>query len=148
MNKKPNPIPEHLAGKQPFEAPVGYFDSFPRQMAYRIEGKQELKRSFDFEYLFRPVAITTVLLFMLATAVLTFRNYDGADAEAQHSGETLLSYVEQEGILDEMSEDELLEHVYDENFVLPESEEDSLSNAFTEELAEDDFIDFETYDEL
>lgn len=148
MQEDINKIPEYLAGKQPFEAPAGYFDSFPNRLGYRIDDKRISKRNFDFEFLFRPVAITSVVLSMLVAGLITFRNFDASDAALQQPGETLLSYVEQEGILEEMSEDELFEHLLEGSVDLPENAEDSLSNAIAEELADDDFIDFELHYEL
>jgi len=148
MQEESNNIPEYLAGKQPFEAPAGYFESFPNRLAYRIDDKRVVNRYFDFEFLFRPVAITSVVLCMLVAGLITFRNFDASDAALQQPGETLLSYVEQEGILEEMGEDELLEHLLEGSVDLPENVEDSLSNAIAEELTDDDFIDFEIHYEL
>jgi hypothetical protein len=50
--------------------------------------------------------------------------------------------------LDELSEDELVDHFFEEGVTSVENDEDSLSIEITEELVNDDFIDFETYDEL
>jgi hypothetical protein len=148
MNEDQFKLPEHAEGMQPFAAPEGYFDSFPNRMAYRTEVKKDAKRNFDIEFLFRPVAITTIVLFVIGTVVLTFQGSETVNTENNASGETLLSYVEQEGILDELSEDELVEHFFEEGVTSVENDEDSLSIEITEELVNDDFIDFETYDEL
>ena len=148
MNEDQFKLPEHAEGMQPFDAPDRYFDSFPNRMAYLTEVKKDAKRNFDIEFLFRPVAITTIVLFVIGTVVLTFQGSATLNTENNASGESLLSYVEQEGILDELSEDELVEHLLDENVTSAENDEDSLTIEIAEELINDDFIDFETYDEL
>lgn len=148
MNEDQFKLPEHAEGMQPFAAPEGYFDSFLIRMAYRVQAKQQKTQIFAFDVLFRPMAITTIILFVFGTAILTFQGSETEHSENNASGETLLSYVEQEGILDELSEDELVEHLLDENITSAENDEDSLTIEIAEELINDDFIDFETYDEL
>ena len=148
MNEDQFKLPEHAEGRQPFAAPEGYFDSFPNRMAYRVQAKQQKTQIFAFDVLFRPMAITTIVLFVFGTAILTFQGSETEHSENNASGETLLSYVEQEGILDELSEDELVEHLFEEGVTSVENDEDSLSIEITEELVNEDFIDFETYDEL
>jgi hypothetical protein len=148
MNEEHNKLPENTKKMQPFSVPEGYFDSFPNRMAFRVQFKQQKTRNFAFDALFRPLAITTITLFVFGTILLTFQSQGTENTVNNASDETLLSYVEQEGILDELSEDELFEHLLDENVISVENNEDSLTIEITEELVNDDFIDFETYDEL
>ncbi|MFN5370500.1 MAG: hypothetical protein ACK5B6_03465 [Bacteroidia bacterium] len=148
MNKDQFTLPERSDSLQPFDAPKDYFDAFPNRVSYRIQAGTKSTKRFDVDFIFRPIAITTILMVVLGSAILTFYSPTTDKAQSIQSEETLLSYVEQEGILDELSEDELVDHFFEEGVTSVENDEDSLSIEITEELVNDDFIDFETYDEL
>ena len=87
-------------------------------------------------------------MFVVATALLTFNSPKTNPAQSVHSDETLLSYVEQEGILEELSEEELIEYTEVIPASAPLQASDSIAIEIEEELVNGDFIDFELYDEL
>ena len=148
MNDNQFTLTDNPEGTQPFDAPKGYFDALPNRMSYRLELGYKAEPKFNFEFIFRPAAITTVFIFVVATAVLTFNSPKTNPAQSVYSDETLLSYVEQEGILEELSEEELIEYTEVIPASAPLQASDSIAIEIEEELVNDDFIDFELYDEL
>ena len=148
MNDDQFTLTENSEGTQPFDVPKGYFDALPSRMSYRLESGSKAESKFNFEFIFRPAAIATIFMFVVATAVLTFNSPKTNHAQTVHSDETLLSYVEQEGILEELSEDELIEYIEEIPASAPLQASDSIAIEIEEELVNDDFIDFELYDEL
>lgn len=148
MNENKFTLPERSDSFQPFEAPKDYFEAFPNRVSYRIQAGTKSTKRFDVEFIFRPIAITTILMVVIGTAILTFYSPTTDKAQSIQSEETLLSYVEQEGILDELSEEELIEHFSPQPSEINETPVDSLSQEISEELVDEDFIDFESYYEL
>lgn len=148
MNKDQFTIQEHAEGHQPFDVPKDYFDAFPNRVSYRIQAGTKSTKRFDVDFIFRPIAITTILMVVIGTAILTFYSPTTDKAQSIQSEETLLSYVEQEDILDELSEEELIEQFSTQPSEINETPVDSLSQEISEELVDEDFIDFESYYEL
>jgi len=148
MNDDQFTLTENSEGTQPFDLPKGYFDALPSRMSYRLESGSKAESKLNFEFIFRPAAITTIFMFVVATAVLTFNSPKTNPAQTVHSDETLLSYVEQEGILEELSEEELIDYIEEIPASTPLQASDSIAIEIEEELVNDDFIDFELYDEL
>lgn len=93
--------------ENPFSIPEGYFDRFPLKMADRV-ATEKGKFRFPFPILLKPVPMFATALLLLSTLVIGYRYLSsGGDALSE---EEISTYVYQEGILDEFSEEELLEY--------------------------------------
>ena len=118
MQTDENHIPEipGLNRDNPFAVPEGYFDRFPLKMADRIAAEQSRFR-FPFPALLKPIPMLATALVLLRALVVGYR-YLNTSVDPL-SEEEISTYVYQEGILDDFSEEELLEY---SELSIPESD--------------------------
>lgn len=102
-----NPELPGIPRGNPFSTPEGYFDRFPLKMADRIASEKGRFR-FPFPILLKPLPMFATAMVLLSTLVIGYRYLSsGGDPLSE---EEISTYVYQEGILDEFSEEELLEY--------------------------------------
>ena len=109
MQTDENHIPEipGLNRVNPFSVPEGYFDRFPMKMADRIADERSRFR-FPFPSLLKPIPMLATALVLFSVLVVGYRYLNTSGDPL--SDEEISTYVYQEGILDEFSEEELLEY--------------------------------------
>ena len=93
--------------ENPFTVPEGYFDRFPSRMSDRIvEEKTTFK--FPFPSLLKPAPIIAFASITVIAGIYTLNVFKTSSGTL--SDEDVSSYVYQEGIIDEMDLDEIIEY--------------------------------------
>ncbi len=92
--------------ENPFRVPDGYFDRFPAKLAERMAEEKKVKR-FPFPALLRPAPLLAAAMMLVIAGVFGYRILSGpADPLTE---EEISTYVYQEGIIDEIEVDDILE---------------------------------------
>ncbi len=100
----------HLQGfdrENPFRVPDGYFDRFPTKMSERIVQKKP-RFTFPFPSLLKPIPIFVTAALIITVGIIGLKTF--TKSEVALSNEEISDYVYQEGIIDEFTEEELLEY--------------------------------------
>jgi hypothetical protein len=92
--------------ESPFRVPEGYFDRFPMKISDRIAVEKK-HRKFPFPVLLKPAPMFATTVVILSLGILGIRQL--SKPADPLSTEEISNYVYQEGILDDLSEEELLE---------------------------------------
>ena len=96
---------EGMPKENPFTVPAGYFDRFPVNIAERIHEENKVKHLPLF---LRPSSLAAAAVFLIIAGVLGYRYFIGSTNEL--TNEEISTYVSQEGIIDEVEVDELIEN--------------------------------------
>lgn len=106
-HNKENDFMSSLPSENPFKVPDGYFDRFSSRMADRIVEENQTSR-FPFPALLRPIPILGFASMMVIVSVLAIKHFSASTAPL--TDEEISTYVYQEGIIEEMDLDELIEY--------------------------------------
>jgi hypothetical protein len=93
--------------ENPFKVPEGYFDRFPMKMANRLQEERQI-RHFPFPALLRPVPLVAAFATLVIIAVFGYKLF--IQQPEQLSQDEISSFVYQEGIIDELDEDDILHY--------------------------------------
>jgi hypothetical protein len=96
---------EGMPKENPFTVPADYFDRFPTNIAERIHEENKVKHLPLF---LRPSSLAAAAVFLIIAGVLGYRYFIGSTNEL--TNEEISTYVSQEGIIDEVEVDELIEN--------------------------------------
>ncbi len=96
---------EGMPKENPFTVPSGYFDRFPENIAERIHEENNIRPRTLF---IRPSSLAAAAVFLIIAGVLGYRYSTGSTNEL--TNEEISTYVYQEGIIDEVEVDELIEN--------------------------------------
>jgi hypothetical protein len=96
---------EGMPKENPFTVPAGYFDRFPTNIAERIHEENKVK---NLPLFLRPSSLAAAAVFLIIAGVLGYRYFIGSTNEL--TNEEISTYVSQEGIIDEVEVDELIEN--------------------------------------
>jgi cell division septation protein DedD len=93
--------------ENPFRVPDGYFDRFPLKMSERI-AEQKKQSRFHFHSLFKPVPLFATAAVLVAVGVIAFNLL--SSSKESLTQEEISNYVYQEDIIDEFTDDDILEY--------------------------------------
>ena len=93
--------------ENPFRVPDGYFDRFPLKMSERI-AEQKKQSRFHFQSLFKPVPVFATAAVLVAVGVIAFNLLSSSNEPLTQ--EEISNYVYQEDIIDEFTDDDILEY--------------------------------------
>ena len=96
---------EGMPKENPFTVPAGYFDRFPVNITERIHEENKVKHLPLF---LRPSSLAAAAVFLIIAGVLGYRYLTGTSNEL--TNEEISTYVYQEGIIDEVEVDELIDN--------------------------------------
>jgi hypothetical protein len=96
---------EGMPKENPFTVPAGYFDRFPASITERIHEENKVSPRTLF---IRPSSLAAAAVFLIIAGVLGYRYFIGSTNEL--TNEEISTYVSQEGIIDEVEVDELIEN--------------------------------------
>jgi hypothetical protein len=96
---------EGMPKDNPFTVPAGYFDHFPKNIAERIHKENKVRPQTLF---LRPSSLAAAAVFLIIVGVLGYRYFTGSSNEL--TNEEISTYVSQEGIIDEVEVEELIEN--------------------------------------
>ena len=96
---------EGMPKENPFTVPAGYFDRFSVNIAERIHEENKVKHLPLF---LRPSSLAAAAVFLIIAGVLGYRYLTGTSNEL--TNEEISTYVYQEGIIDEVEVDELIDN--------------------------------------
>ena len=103
----PNNLPEGMNRENPFRVPDGYFDRFPLKIAERIAEENQSK-VIRFAPLLKPAPMLAIAATLITIAVVSYKIvYKPIDTFEQ---DEISNYVYQEGIIDELSDEEILDY--------------------------------------
>lgn len=108
--KTEEPFESELKGfskEVPFRTPEGYFDRFPLKVTDRIHSEKNRFR-FPLPALLKPVPMFATAVVIVTVGILGLKVLNQSDDPLSH--EDISTYVYQEGIIDELTEDEILEY--------------------------------------
>jgi hypothetical protein len=91
----------------PFKVPEGYFDRFPMKMSHRLQEERQV-RHFPFPALLRPAPLVAACATLVLIAVFGYKLF--IRQPDQLSQDEISSFVYQEGIIDELDEDDILNY--------------------------------------
>jgi hypothetical protein len=91
----------------PFDVPEGYFEQFPSRMAELIETKKHVKTVSLTRFL-KPLPIISIAAMIAVISILGLKILTKNHEEV--SDEELRNYVIQQGIMDEMELEEIIEY--------------------------------------
>lgn len=101
----PDNLPDGVNRENPFRVPDGYFDRFPNKIAERIAEENQSK-VIRFAVLLKPASLLAIAATLITIAVVSYKIFNKpADAFDQ---DEISTYVYQEGIIDELSDEEIL----------------------------------------
>lgn len=93
--------------ENPFRVPDGYFDRFPMKMSERIN-QEKSRFTFPFPSLLKPIPMFATAAVVITVGVFGLKTLTKSDETL--SEEEISNYVYQEGIIDELTEEELIEY--------------------------------------
>ena len=132
---------EGMPKENPFTVPAGYFDRFPTNIAERIHEEKKVKPRILF---LRPSSLAAAAVFLIIAGVLGYRYLTGTSNEL--TNEEISTYVYQEGIIDEVEVDELIENPHfalnsdTTTYQNSDTEKNEIQNYLLEEGIEDSDI--------
>jgi len=101
----PDNLPDGVNRENPFRVPDGYFDRFPNKIAERIAEENQSK-VIRFAVLLKPAPLLAIAATLITIAVVSYKIFNKpTDAFDQ---DEISTYVYQEGIIDELSDEEIL----------------------------------------
>jgi hypothetical protein len=103
----PNNLPEGMNRENPFRVPDGYFERFPIKIAERIAEENQSK-VIRFAPLLKPAPMLAIAATLITIAVVSYKIvHKPTDTFEQ---DEISNYVYQEGIIDELSDEEILDY--------------------------------------
>jgi hypothetical protein len=93
--------------ENPFRVPDGYFDRFPMKMSERIN-QEKTRFTFPFPSLLKPIPMFATAAVVITVGIFGLKTLTKSDETL--SEEEISNYVYQEGIIDELTEEELIEY--------------------------------------
>ncbi len=143
MNNEETPdyFPEGLPKGNPFRVPEGYFDRFPAKLEERIKEENKIKR-FPFPSLLKPAPLLAAAVMLVIAGVFGYRLLNGpADPLTD---DEISTYVYQEGFIDELELDDILEStdmaISNDTSQLNSSENDSIRSYLRDHDMDDSYI--------
>ena len=133
----PDNLPDGVNRENPFRVPDGYFDRFPNKIAERIAEENQSK-VIRFAVLLKPAPLLAIAATLITIAVVSYKIFNKpTDAFDQ---DEISTYVYQEGIIDELSDEEILDYsdyaAADSTF--QKSTSDSVTNTIQNYLLDED----------
>jgi len=96
---------EGMGKENPFTVPAGYFDRFSVNIAERIHEENKVRPRTLF---LRPSSLAAAAVFLIFAGVLGYRYFTGSSDTL--TNEEISTYVSQEGIIDEVEVEDLIEN--------------------------------------
>ena len=93
--------------ENPFRVPDCYFDRFPMKMSERIAEQKKHSR-FYYKSLLKPIPVFATAAVLVAVGVIAFNLLSSSNEPLTQ--EEISNYVNQEGIIDEFTDDDILEY--------------------------------------
>ena len=97
--------PEFSNRENPFKVPDGYFDRLPLKISTLLEEEKQTRR-FPFPFLLRPAPLLATCTAFCVLLVFGYRIF--VQETTQLTDDEISNFVYQEGIIDELDEDEIL----------------------------------------
>lgn len=103
----PDNLPEGMKRENPFLVPDGYFDRFPLKIAERIAEENQSK-VIRFAPLIKPAPLLAIAATLITIAVVSYKIFNKPTDVFEQ--DEISNYVYQEGIIDELSDEEILDY--------------------------------------
>jgi len=103
----PDNLPEGINRENPFRVPDGYFDRFPLKIAERITEENQSK-VIRFAPILKPAPLLAIAATLIAIAVVSYKIINKPADEFET--DDISNYVYQEGIIDELSDEEIMDY--------------------------------------